>query len=57
VSQLLQVLPQFQFSKDKLEAVRLLWSRVLDKQNGFQLYNAFQFSNDKEELKRILAAQ
>jgi len=56
VSQLLQVLPQFQFSKDKLEAVRLMWSRVLDKQNGYQLYNAFQFSNDKAEVKRIISA-
>lgn len=56
VSQVLQVLPQFQFSKDKLEAVRLLWSRVLDKQNGHELYNAFQFSNDKAEVKRIISA-
>ena len=56
VNQLLQVLPQFQFSKDKLDVVRLLWSRVLDKQNGYQLYNAFQFSNDKAEVKRIISA-
>ncbi len=56
VNQVLQVLPQFQFSKDKLDVVRLLWSRVLDKQNGYQLYNAFQFSNDKAEVKRIISA-
>jgi hypothetical protein len=54
VHQVMQVLPQFQFSKDKLEAVRVLWSRVLDRQNSFQLYNAFQFPNDKAELKRII---
>jgi hypothetical protein len=54
VNQVLQVLPQFQFSKDRLEAVRVLWTRVLDRQNSFQLYNAFQFSNDKAELKRII---
>ncbi len=54
VNQVLQVLPQFQFSKDRLQAVRVLWTRVLDRQNAFQLYNAFQFSNDKAELKRIL---
>ncbi|HEX8436239.1 DUF4476 domain-containing protein, partial [Archangium sp.] len=54
VNQVLQVLPQFQFSKEKLEAVRVLWTRVLDRQNSFQLYNAFQFSNDKAELKRII---
>jgi hypothetical protein len=55
VSQVLQVLPQFQFSKDRLQAVRVLWSRVLDRQNSFQLYNAFQFSNDKAELKQIIS--
>ncbi|QRK10532.1 DUF4476 domain-containing protein [Archangium violaceum] len=55
VSQVRQVLGQFQFSKDRLRAVRLLWSHVLDRQNGFQLYNSFQFSNDKAELKRIIS--
>jgi hypothetical protein len=54
VEQVMKVLPQFQFSKDKLQAVRVLWVRVLDRQNSFQLYNAFQFSNDKAELKRII---
>ncbi|HEX8819393.1 MAG TPA: DUF4476 domain-containing protein [Archangium sp.] len=56
VSQVIQVLPQFKFSKDRIEAVRVLWSRVLDKQNGYQLYNAFQFSTDKAEVKRIISA-
>ncbi|QRN98063.1 DUF4476 domain-containing protein [Archangium violaceum] len=55
VGQVQQVLGQFQFSKDRLQVVRMLWSRVLDRQNGFQLYNSFQFSNDKEELKRIIS--
>ncbi|WNG51573.1 DUF4476 domain-containing protein [Archangium minus] len=55
VSQVQQMLSQFQFSKDRLQAVRLLWSNVLDRQNGFQLYNSFQFSNDKAELKKIIS--
>lgn len=55
VGQVQQVLSQFQFSKDKLEVVRGMWTRVLDRQNGFQLYNAFSFSSDKEELKRIMS--
>jgi Domain of unknown function (DUF4476) len=55
VGQVQQVLNQFQFSQDRLKAVRVLWSRVLDRDNGFQLYNSFQFSNDKAELKRILS--
>jgi hypothetical protein len=55
VSQVQQVLGQFQFSKDKLEVVRGMWVRVLDRQNGFQLYNSFQFSSDKAELKKIIS--
>ncbi|HYO72158.1 MAG TPA: DUF4476 domain-containing protein [Archangium sp.] len=55
VGQVQQVLNQFQHSDDRLKAVRVLWSRVLDRDNGFQLYNSFQFSNDKAELKRILS--
>lgn len=55
VGQVQQVLNQFQFSQDRLRAVSVLWSRVLDRDNGFQLYNSFQFSNDKAELKRILS--
>lgn len=55
VSQVQQVLGQFQFSKDKLEVVRGMWARVLDRQNGFQLYNSFSFSSDKDELKRIMS--
>ena len=55
VGQVQQVINQFQFSEDKLKAVRVLWSRVLDRDNAFQLYNSFQFSNDKAELKRIIS--
>ena len=55
VDQVHQVLGQFQFSKDRLAAVRILWPRVLDKQNGYMLNGDFQFSNDKEELKRIIS--
>jgi len=55
VSQVLQVLPQFQFSKDRLQAVRMLWPRVLDRQNASELYGAFSFSKDKAELKQIIS--
>ncbi|WPB77735.1 DUF4476 domain-containing protein [Archangium violaceum] len=55
VGQVQQVINQFQFSEDKLKAVRVLWSRVLDRDNAFQLYNSFPFSNDKAELKRIIS--
>lgn len=54
VSQMRQLMEQFSFSNDRLEAVRLLWPRVLDRENGFQLYQAFPFSNDKQKLRQII---
>ncbi|ATB30240.1 DUF4476 domain-containing protein [Melittangium boletus] len=55
VGQVQQLLPQFSFSSDRLNAVRLLWPRVLDRQNGYQLNSSFSFSKDKEELQRIIS--
>jgi hypothetical protein len=49
-----QLLPLFNFPADRLKAMRMLRPRILDLDNGYQLYSAFEFSKDKEELKRIL---
>jgi len=54
VSQVQQLLPLFSFPADRLKAMRVLRPRILDLDNGYQLYSAFEFSKDKEELKRIL---
>lgn len=53
-AQVNEVLNDFAFSQDKLQAARLLKPRILDPENKFKLYEAFTFPNDKEELKRIL---
>ncbi|MGZ3459688.1 MAG: DUF4476 domain-containing protein [Archangium sp.] len=55
VGQVQQMLSQFQFSRDRLQVVRLLWPRVLDRQNGFELYGSFQFSDEKAQLKEIIS--
>ncbi len=57
VSQVQQLLPLFSFPADRLKAMRLLRPRLLDLDNGYQLYSSFEFSKDKEELKRILQQQ
>lgn len=54
VGQTRPLLEQFAFSNDKLEAIRILWPRVLDRNNSFQLYEMFTFSSDKEKLRRII---
>jgi len=56
VSQTKALLEQFSFSNDKLEAVRILWPRVLDRNNSFLLYEAFPFSSDKEKLRKIIGS-
>ena len=55
VSQVEQLLTHFSFSSDKLTVVRELKPRLLDPENGYQLYNAFSFSSDKKRLQEILA--
>jgi hypothetical protein len=54
VPQVLKVIQKFTFLEDKLQVARLLWPRVLDRDNAYQLYGAFAFSSEKEELKRII---
>ncbi|NPC83444.1 DUF4476 domain-containing protein, partial [Pyxidicoccus fallax] len=55
ISQVAQLLNHFPFSQDKLTAVRALKPRILDPENGYQLYSAFSFSSDKKRLQEILA--
>lgn len=56
VGQTRALLEQFSFANDRLEAVRILWPRVLDRNNSFQLYEAFQFSSDKQKLRQIIGS-
>lgn len=55
VSQVARAVDQFSFSADRLSVVRMLWPRVLDRQNGYQLNGSFSFSGDKQELQRIIS--
>ena len=54
VPQVLKILKGFSFGDDKLDAMRTLWPRVLDRDNAFQLYGAFNFQGEKDELKQII---
>ncbi|MBZ4416913.1 DUF4476 domain-containing protein [Myxococcus sp. RHSTA-1-4] len=55
ISQVAELLNHFPFSQDKLTAVRELKPRILDPENGYQLYSAFSFSSDKKRLQDILS--
>ncbi|HYI01589.1 DUF4476 domain-containing protein [Hyalangium sp.] len=54
VPQVTKILQRFSFGEDKLDAVRVLWPRVLDRENSFQLYQLFSFQNEKDQLKQII---
>ncbi|MFP2930047.1 DUF4476 domain-containing protein, partial [Pyxidicoccus sp. 3LG] len=55
ISQVAQLIGNFPFSQDKLTVVSTLKPRILDPENGYQLYSAFSFSSDKKRLQEILA--
>jgi hypothetical protein len=55
VPQVLRILQKFSFGEDKLDAVRALWPRVVDRQNAYQLEQAFNFSGEKEQLRQIIS--
>ena len=57
VSQVVQVVQRFDFSHQRLDAVRLVKDRILDPQHNYLLYSAFPFASEKAELGRILAGQ
>ncbi|WP_224364090.1 DUF4476 domain-containing protein [Hyalangium versicolor] len=54
VSQVQKILQRFSFGDDKLDAVRTLWPRVLDRENGYQLYGSFNFQGEKDKLRDII---
>ena len=54
VPQVLKLLQRFTFAEDRLNAMRVLWPRVLDRENAYQLYGAFTFANEKDELRKII---
>jgi hypothetical protein len=54
VAQVQRILQKFSFGEDKLKAVQVLWPRVLDRQNAYQLEQSFAHSSEKEQLRRIL---
>lgn len=54
VSEVVQLLALFDFSKDKLTALELLKPGISDLKNAYQVYGAFDFDADKQKAKAIL---
>lgn len=56
VPQVMELLEEIGPSSAKLDALQMLWPRVLDRQNSFLIYDSFRFSGDRQRARAILAA-
>jgi hypothetical protein len=51
------VMDAMTMGKGKVEAAVLLWSHIVDPENGYTLYGKLTFQNDKDELKKRTAGK
>ena len=54
IEQLERILDVFAFEIDRIEAVKIFYPKILDKENSFRLYSKFDFSKSKDELEALL---
>jgi hypothetical protein len=52
--QVIELLPLFAFSDDRVDAAVVLYPKVLDPENWFRVYGAFDFDGDKDEVRSRL---
>jgi hypothetical protein len=55
IAQLKKLVGHYSFSKDQVRAVEIVAPHLLDRENAFQLYDAFSFSGDKKKVEQILS--
>ena len=55
ISQLITIVDEFSFSDDKINIVRIVYPRVVDKDNSHNLIGTFTFSGDKDKVEQIIS--
>ncbi|MBW6515956.1 MAG: DUF4476 domain-containing protein [Candidatus Cloacimonetes bacterium] len=55
VNQIVRMINVLTFSDDQLEALRIMYDKVTDPENGHSIINAFTYSSDKAEAERIIS--
>ena len=55
VDQITRMIGVLTFSDDQLEALRIMYDKVVDSENGHSIINAFTYSSDKAEAERIIS--
>ncbi|HEY0840877.1 MAG TPA: DUF4476 domain-containing protein, partial [Vulgatibacter sp.] len=56
VEQARVLMGEFMVSRDRLDALRLLWPRVVDRENGYRFYEDFVFASEKNAVQAIIDA-
>jgi hypothetical protein len=56
VAQVGELVALMDFPNDKVRVVEITRSKIVDRQNGYQLLQRFDFPNDKDRVKQLLAS-
>lgn len=54
VNQLNRLIELFSFSDEQIECVRVVYPKVVDKENAHQILESFTYSDDKQTVRRII---
>jgi hypothetical protein len=54
INQLIRLLALFTFENDKISVVQIVYPKVIDTQNAFNLLNSFTYSSDKKRVQQII---
>jgi len=54
-NQLVQLVDAFSFADEKIDIVRIVYPRVVDKGNAHNILGAFTYSDDKKEVEQIIS--
>jgi len=53
--QLIQLVGAFSFADEKIDVVRIVYPKVVDKGNAHNILGAFTYSDDKKEVEQIIS--
>lgn len=54
IEQLIRLIDVFSFSEEKISCLRLVYPKVIDKENAHNLLSAFTYSEDKQQVEKII---
>jgi hypothetical protein len=57
VAQGKQIMDIFDFSDGKLAALKIIYPKIIDTDNSFQLINSFEFGDDKKRAQKIIQSR